>query len=417
MNARIISIGNEILIGKTVNTNATFISDLLTRLGIVVDRVITIADIEAEIKDVTVKSLASSDITIVTGGLGPTRDDITKKAIAEVFGRDIVVDKRLLKIVEAKFRRFGYRKMPESNISQAEIPENSMVLSNPRGTAPGIMLEKENKVLFMLPGVPLEMKGIMQEHVIPYIKENLFDGLSVLVRTIRTAGIGESKMADMLEPVLYSDPEVVLAYLPSFGHVDVRLTVTTKDINYGKELVEKYEKVVVETIGDYIFGYDDDTLAGVAGKKLSEKGLKAATAESCTGGLIAKMFTDVSGSSGFFQGGVVAYANEVKMGLLSVSEEDLIKYGAVSAPVAEQMAAGICKAAGCEVGISTTGIAGPTGGTKEKPVGLVFTGYCINGRTFVKQLNMIGDREQIRERTANLVLNQLQLLLDEVKYK
>lgn len=411
--AVIITIGNEILSGKTVDTNAAFIARRLAEIGIRISRVITVGDDKREIQWGVKEACSAAKIVVCTGGLGPTRDDISKHAVADHFGIPLKVDPDQLQIVEQKFRSFGYDEMPKSNISQAEVPEGAVVFANSKGTAPGLLIVDNSTHFFMLPGVPVEMKALMKKEVIPYLEKRLEPGLTVISRTIRTTGIGESKLAELLDSVLGSlkDPEV--AYLPDLLAVDVRLTAKGKSKKKLCTIIEKIEKEILKLASHYVYGFDDDTLESVVGTLLIKHGLTIGITESCTGGLVSNRITDSPGSSKYFERGVVTYSDESKIELLGVAPEVIEKKGAVSEETAVQMAEGIKRTSGCDMGLSTTGIAGPTGGTPTKPVGLVYIAISDSFGTSVKKLQFRGDRDRIKKQTAQTALNLIRIRLND----
>ncbi len=412
-NAAIISIGNELLSGKTVNTNAAYIANELAKIGLKTVRTLTVGDSTDEIRWAAKEACIGTQIVICTGGLGPTRDDISKKPIAEFFGRRIIIDEDQLAIVQSKFKALGYKKMPESNVTQAEVPEGSVILPNLRGTAPGLILNDLKVNFIMLPSVPVEMKGLMTDQVIPYLKKIIKDRDVVISRTIRTTGIGESKLAELLYPVIgeIEDPEI--AYLPDPTGVDLRMTVVGKDETQMRSVIHDIEKRIIEIIPDNIFGFDNDSLESIVGSLLMKHGLTISVAESCTGGLVGDRITAVSGSSNYFDRAVVTYSDESKCDLLDVKKEHLKKFGAVSNEIARRMAENIKRKSRCDIGVSTTGIAGPTGETPEKPIGLVFLGLADKFGTLVKKLQLRGERSRIKKQSAQALLNLIRLRLND----
>lgn len=411
--AAILTIGNEILSGKTINTNASFIAQELGKIGVQVTSVISVGDDDKAIKRGLKHALTFADIIIATGGLGPTRDDITKKAVADFFHRTIAIDPKQLRIVQNRFSAMGYDKMPENNITQAEIPDGARIFPNPRGTAPGLMIRDKETRCFMLPGVPDEMTLLMTEHVIPYLKHHLRNDITILYRTIRTTGIGESKLAELLDPVLGSLESPVVAYLPSPKGVDIRLTVKGTNQKELKEKIKNIENRIIFLASEYVYGFDDDTLEKIVGELLRRHNLTIAVAESCTGGLIGHRLTEIPGSSDYLDQAIVAYSNRSKIELLGVKSETLETFGAVSEQTAQEMAEGIRKTSTCDIGAATTGIAGPTGGTPQKPVGLVYIAIADKFDTITKQLNLYGERSRIKIQASQALLNLLRKHLNE----
>ncbi|MEQ8525880.1 competence/damage-inducible protein A [Gracilimonas sp.] len=406
MKAQIISIGNELLIGDTVNTNASWLGEFLTGLGFEVAQVLTISDDLDLIKKSIKTSMQESEVVICTGGLGPTHDDMTKKAVAELFEVGYKLDQKTLDYIKSIFKK---RNIPfsKSNYSQAEVPENAEVLFNKAGTAPGMWFEA-GSYLAVLPGVPYEMEHLMKKCVAPKLRE-VFGNIGFLYsHYIKTAGVGESTLSDQVLGDLsgYFENGVSLAFLPSPGGVTLRLNGSGSTKEEAQENLKKLTEVIYQKAGKYIYGEGKDfSISEAVGKLLKERGLKIAVAESCTGGLIANTFTDVAGSSDYFDGGIVSYANHVKVKQVGVSQQSLDSVGAVSKEVALQMAKGVAKTLGTEIGISTTGIAGPGGGTEEKPVGTVWMGFYQNeGEHFAIKAMFTKDRLINKERTKMVLL-------------
>lgn len=406
MKAQIISIGNELLIGDTVNTNATWIGEYLTGIGLDVSYIHTISDELDTIKKTLKRSLQETDLVICTGGLGPTHDDMTKKAVAELFEVGYKLDQPTLDYVKSIFKK---RNIPfsSSNYSQAEVPENAEVLFNKMGTAPGMWFET-GSYLAVLPGVPYEMKYLMKERVAPKLREIFGDIGFRYSKYIKTAGIGESTLSDEVLGDLsdYYVNGVSLAYLPSPGGVILRLNGSGDSEKQARVYVEELSKVIYKKAGKFIYGEGKEfQLSEAVGDLLKKQKLKIAVAESCTGGLLANTFTDVAGSSAYFEGGIIAYANEVKVKHLGVQADDLAKAGAVSKDVCLQMAKGVAESLNTDIGISTTGIAGPGGGTEEKPVGTVWMGfYQKGGAHFALNTTFTKDRLINKERTKMVLL-------------
>ncbi len=406
MKAEIISIGNELLNGDTVNTNASWLGEFLTGLGFTISRIHTIADDLGLIIKTIKNSLQESDVVICTGGLGPTHDDITKKAVAELFEVGYKLDQKTLDHIKSIFKE---RNIPfsKSNYAQAEVPENAEVLFNKSGTAPGMWFEA-GSYLAVLPGVPFEMKYLMKKSVTPKLRE-VFGEIGYLYsHYIKTAGIGESTLSDEVLGDLapYFQNGVSMAFLPSPGGVTLRLNSSGDAKEQARKNLQKLRSVIHKKAGKYIYGEGKDlSISEAVGKLLKEKNLRVSAAESCTGGLIANTFTDVAGSSDYFDGGIVSYANHIKVSQLGVSQADLNSVGAVSKEVALQMAKGVAEKLDTDIGISTTGIAGPGGGTKEKPVGTIWMGfYQKGGEHFAIKARFTKDRLINKERTKMVLL-------------
>lgn len=402
MKAEIVTIGDEILLGQTVDTNSAYISQKLSQLGIEVDYKISVGDDIKNISEALTIALSRADLVITTGGLGPTNDDITKKAIVKVFKRNLVFHEEILMKVEESFKKRGME-MPKINQNQALLPQGSKAIPNQFGSAPGIFVREENRLFFALPGVPLEMRSMMEKDVLKILEKS--SKVNVFEKKLRTTGIPESAIYERIEPVLASTSEVKVAFLPSFLGVDVRLN------SRSQERLQEKEKQIGELLGNVVYGEGDITLEEVVGGLLKDKRKTVSVAESCTGGLIGKRFTNVSGSSEYFERGVVSYSNQAKMELLKVPQEMIKKYGAVSEQVAILMAEGIRRISKTDYGLSATGIAGPTGGTPEKPVGLVWIGLAHENDSFAEKFLFGEDRETNRQRAAQAALNLVRLFL------
>ena len=413
MTAHIISIGNELLIGDTINTNASWIGQYLTELGFQVSRVYTISDDLKEIKKTITQAMHDGDVVICTGGLGPTHDDITKVAALELFNAELVLNEEVLDHVKGMFRK---RNIPfsSSNYGQAEVPDNAEVLFNKAGTAPGMWFNNDDAYLAMLPGVPYEMKHLMRTGVTSKLK-GAFGDLGVLIsKYIKTAGIGESTLSDHHIGDLsdFLNDDLKLAFLPSPGSVTLRLNARGADQQSAEEKMQLLSDRIYERAGSFIFGEGKEyKLEEAIGKELLAREWSISTAESCTGGLISNLLTDIPGSSGYVKGSIVAYSNEVKEDVLGVSSDDLDTVGAVSKEVALQMAKGVAEHLGTDIGISTTGVAGPGGGTAEKPVGLVWMGFWSKEWHFAIKAMFTKDRLINKQRTAMVSLESLRRTL------
>ena len=391
MNVTIINIGDELLIGQVVNTNASTMSKLLTEAGMEVRKTIVVGDVYDDIRAAVDEAMHESDAVLVTGGLGPTKDDITKKLLCEYFNSELVENEMALQNVKRIFESRGYELTPV-NRAQALVPRCCEVLNNDLGTAP-CMWFGGKAVLVSLPGVPFEMEWLMRNRVIPKLQETF--GTDIIInKNILVQGIGESFLSDLIEPWELSLPEnVKLAYLPVAGLTKLRLTARfsrdSKETSISSLLPGLYELA-----GKYIVGEDCETLDELVHKTLIEKGLTLATAESCTGGNIARLLTAQAGASAYFKGGVVAYSNEVKECALGVRHSTLETHGAVSEETVREMAEGVRQRLGADLAIATTGIAGPDGGTKEKPVGTVWIAVADKTHTEAKLLQFGANRRQ-----------------------
>ncbi len=407
-NAHIISIGNELLIGDTINTNASWIGTFLTELGFYVEQVFTIPDSYKLIQSRINESLETAAITIVTGGLGPTHDDITKKAVADLFGVEMMQDERVLMHIKSLFEKRNFT-FSKSNADQALIPVGANVLFNNKGTAPGMWMSKGKNYLAMLPGVPYEMKFLMENRVKPKVEE-LFPGLdSWATQYFKTAGVPESTLSDQIGNLdEFEENGVAVAYLPSAAGVTIRISSSGREKRAAEGKLVQLRQTLYEKAGGLIYGEGKNlTLPEVVGELLAERNLTIAVAESCTGGHLANSLTDIPGSSRYLHGGVVAYADQVKRSHLGVLENELKGYGAVSKSVALQMAKAAAENFETDIGVSTTGIAGPTGGTEEKPVGTVWMGFWMNGNHFALKAVFTNDRLINKERTVMVVLETI----------
>lgn len=405
MNAGIIIIGDEILIGQVVDINSSWISREMNKIGFRTETVITVGDDGKSISDAIDRCLEVADVVFMTGGLGPTKDDITKKVICEKFGTELVLNEAVLANVAEMLGRRGIA-MTENNRGQALVPATATVINNAVGTAPGIMMERNGKLLFSMPGVPFEMRYLMEHEIIPLIKKH-YNLKPVFHKTLLLTGIAESILAEKISD--WEDSlakNVRLAYLPAYSSIRLRLSVYQPDDNteaYISAKVKELEQIVPENI----IAYEDIKLEELVGKLLKDRHCTVATAESCTGGKVASLITSVSGSSEYYKGSVVSYCNEVKADVLGVSRADLEKYGAVSSTVAEQMASGVRRLLKTDYAVATTGIAGPTGGSDEKPVGTVWIAVATPTRVVSRKYVFGKDRSINIERFAASALSML----------
>lgn len=413
--AELISIGDEILIGQILNTNAQWLGEALYKIGIQTAYITTIGDDKEIIANSLKIAENRADIILITGGLGPTKDDITKKVLAEYFDSEMVMNDEVLTHVTQLFSSRG-RKMLEINKLQALVPSNCQVLKNSIGTAPCMWFEKNKKVFVSMPGVPFEMKNIMEEEVLPKLT-SFFKTPYIEHRVIQTIGIGESSLAKSIEDWENSlnDYNVSLAYLPSPGIVKLRLSMMNEDKEFVSNTLKKVGDQLYELINKFIFGEGDDiSIEETTGKLLAQKGKTIATAESCTGGYIAHLLTSNSGSSEYFKGSIIAYSNEIKMQELDVSNGTLKVHGAVSEEVVKQMACNIRTKFNTSIGIACSGIAGPTGGTSDKPVGTIWIAYSDENETITKKLQLTSKRDLNIRLTGiallNIVRKQLSLM-------
>jgi len=410
--AEIITIGTEMLLGDLVDTNTAWISQRLAELGVPIYRHTTVGDNPERIVDALREASSRSTLVITTGGLGPTSDDLTNACLSTLTGREMVEYHEARAHVDEMFERFG-RKPTANNYKQALFPEGTELIPNPVGTAMGALVEWEETLFATLPGVPVEMKSMLGETLEPLLRARS-EG-SIVSKTLHFAGIGESALAEKVQDFLdATDPTV--APLAGQGRVRLRITTRAATEREAQEKITPVEKEVIARLGDYFFGEDDETLEGAVARLLGEKGATLALAESCTGGLLAKRLTDMPGSSAYFTEGLVTYSNEAKERLLGVPHDLIVEHGAVSEPVARAMAEGARKVSGADYGLSVTGIAGPDGGTEEKPVGLVFVGISDAEDTFAQKLDLTAwarSRDSIRERSTNRAFDLLRLRLED----
>lgn len=410
MQALLLTIGDEILLGQTVDTNSTWLGQALNAIGIKVSRRITVSDQLDDIQDALTYGWETFDLVIMTGGLGPTKDDITKKAIASFFQVDLVFHQETWDRILRIFERIG-RPTTEAHREQCFMPANADLMPNAMGTAPGMWFEKDGRILISLPGVPYEMTSIMREGALPRLEKQ--PGLiPIFHRTLLTAGMGESQIASRLDAFEKSLPDYIkLAYLPSLGQVRLRLSAYGGEASARQKEIDRYAQMIYEEFGTDIYGEGEATLEATVGELLIQKGLNLATAESCTGGAIAHQITSVSGSSAYYLGSVIAYHNELKTSQLGVLPEELAEFGAVSEPVARQMVKGVLQTFHADVAISASGVAGPTGGSPDKPVGMIWIAVGNQTDIRTRELRLGKDRQKNIETTAVLALNELRLWL------
>jgi nicotinamide-nucleotide amidase len=412
MNVELVSIGNELLLGYTIDTNAAYFAREAAAHGIRVVRRATVGDGAEEIADAVREGLERTGAVITSGGLGPTADDLTKPIIAELFGRGMTLDEEVLESLKARWKARGWPgELPEANRAQAMIPSGATIIRNDHGSAPGIWLEDADaRWVAMLPGVPREFRGMAREQLLPTLvsrigRSSAKAGLVVRSRTLRTTGIAESAVADKLGALAKDPMGVRLAYLPGWEGVDLRITVWDEPSDVAGRLLDDAELALRGVMGHWVYGTDDDDLAELMLKELRARQMRVAVAESCTGGMLGMRLTAIPGSSDVVEGGTIAYANAVKMRELSVREETLLSHGAVSEETAREMASGVRTRFGVEVGVSITGVAGPGGGTPEKPVGTFCVAVDVRGEVRSVRTSGVGDRHEVRQRATQAALN------------
>jgi nicotinamide-nucleotide amidase len=413
MKADIITIGDELLIGQVIDTNSAWIGQELSTAGIAVRERVAVSDNAEHIVAAIDAAKSKADLILITGGLGPTRDDITKKTLCDYFGMGWKMDEQVLNDVTQMFARFG-KEVSDVNKLQAQVPDGCVVLRNSFGSAPGMWFEREGKIFVSMPGVPHEMKGIMTQHVLPMLRGKF--SLPVIIhKTILTQGIGESVLAEKIsgwEDTLEAE-NMKLAYLPSTGQVRLRISAFGTDRATVEDAVNRKTDEVLPLIRKHVFGYDADTLEGLVGKMLTERKQTLCTAESCTGGLIAHKITSVVGSSAYYTGSIIAYAYEVKMEQLDVPPGLLAQFGAVSEECVRAMAEGARLKLHTDYAISASGIAGPAGGLEGKPVGTVWIALASAEKTIAKEFRFGDNRGRNIERTANAALFMLWEMLEK----
>jgi len=412
MTAEILSVGTELLLGNIVDTNAAFLSQELAGLGVAVFRQTTVGDNHGRLFSALKSAFENADVAIISGGLGPTQDDITKAVAAEYFGRGLYLHEESLERIKKRFAIRG-RDLPQNSEKNAIIPECAQVLPNDFGSAPGVILTDEGKTLILLPGPPSEMIPMFTNYVAPYLQQR--SGKIFVSRTLKIIGIGESQVEAMLIDLISAQTNPTIAPYAKIGDVHVRLTAAAESEEEAERMLTPLAVEINKRLAPHVYSEDDRTLPEIVIELLVEQNHTLSVAESCTGGLIMSELVSVAGCSSVIMEGVCTYSNEAKVARLGVDAGLIAKHGAVSAEVAAAMAEGIAKTACTTIGLSTTGIAGPGGGTEEKPVGVVYVGLCINGKTETARFNTVGSRNEIRLRATNLAIDMLRRRLVERK--
>ena len=408
MKAEIITVGTEILLGDILNTNCRYLSRELAAMGIEMYYQITVGDNEERLLKTLEESLNRSDIVICTGGLGPTEDDITKEVCAKYFGYELELHKPSLDAMIERFKHMN-RVPTKNNEKQAYFPKEAYILKNDNGTAPGCIMEKEGKMIVVLPGPPKEMESMFENYVKPYLSKLTDDVIESEV--LRIIGVGESKVENDILDIIDSQTNPTIATYAKGYECTLRITAKAKSVEEAKELIKPMSDEMKRRFGQSLYATGETSIEEVVAKMLVENNLKIAVAESCTGGMVSASLINYPGISSVFMEGCVTYSNEAMMKSLGVKKETLDVYGAVSDNCAKEMASGVAARYNTNVGIATTGIAGPGGGTDEKPVGLVYFGIYINGKVITKKYVFNGDRQGIRERATRTILNDLRLEL------
>ncbi|MBK7627655.1 MAG: competence/damage-inducible protein A [Bacteroidales bacterium] len=406
MKAAIITIGDELLIGQTVDTNSAWMGAELSKAGFDVYRMTSIHDRRDDIIYALNEAAGKTDVVLITGGLGPTSDDITKQTLCEFFNTKLVMNTEVLKMIEDMLARRNFP-MNENNRRQAEVPESCLVIKNAAGTAPGMWFEKDGTIYISMPGVPYEMKYIMQEHVLPELRKR-FTSQIIIHRNIMTYGTAEAKLAEILTEFEAALPAAVkLAYLPAWGIIKLRLTATGEEQSVIEKILEEQVKKLFKVIPEFIYAENEETMEMVIGRLLNEKNKTLCTVESCTGGEIAHMITSVPGSSAYYKGSVVAYSNSVKTQLLGIKEDTIKQHGAVSEETVIEMAIAARKLLNTDFAVATSGIAGPEGGTESKPVGTLWIAVASEKGTVTEKRILGNDRISNIKRFSLAALNLL----------
>ncbi len=408
MKAEIIAVGTELLLGQIPNTNAQIISGALQEIGIDVYYHTCVGDNPDRLTEIFKTSFERSDVIILTGGLGPTKDDLTKETVASYLGIPLKVDNHSLKKLKGLFAHRG-KHITKNNYKQALIPEGAIVIENKKGTAPGVLLRNNGRIIIMLPGPPIEMEPMLRRVVDQHLSKICSD--VIFSRVLRFYGIGESALEEELKDLIYQQTNPTIAPLAKMGEVTVRLTAKAKDQVSARRAIKPVKTEIIRRIGGFLYGFDNDSIEEVVSKLLSKFNKTISIAESCSGGLMAHKLTNISGISQFFKRGIISYSNSSKFELLNVKIETIKKYGAVSMQTAKEMARGIRITSDTDIGVSITGIAGPDGGTPEKPVGLVYIGYSDSKTEHVEQHFFKGERLDIKNRSVNSAFHLVRKML------
>ncbi|MCL2571292.1 MAG: competence/damage-inducible protein A [Defluviitaleaceae bacterium] len=409
MVAEILGVGTELLLGDIANTNAQFLSKVLAGLGISVYGHTAVGDNPTRLHAALIYAFSKADTVVACGGLGPTQDDITKDVAASYFDKELVVDDASWEAIK---RRFAGRDIPENAIRNAMVPEGCTILPNNHGSAPGICLEENGKILILLPGPPHELEPMFMEYAVPFLRQKT--NLAFVSRTLKIVGLGESRVETLLQDLIEAQTNPTIAPYAKLTEVALRITASAYKEEAARKLMEPIAEEIYNRLGSHIYGEDNDCMAKIILDKLEAQGQTLAIAESCTGGLLTSAFVDILGSSGVLLEGAVTYSNKAKISRLGVPEGTIAVEGAVSHHTAADMAKGIALTSGASIGLSTTGIAGPGGGTPEKPVGLVYFGLYINGMTYTHERRLIGDRNEIR---ARAVVSAIDILRTAISHR
>lgn len=417
MKAKIITIGDEILIGQTLNTNAAFMGEKLTEIGVDIAEAVVVGDDEESILNEFRDAFEKYKLIIVTGGLGPTHDDLTLGCIVKFFNTELVESEEVLHDIEHIFKKRG-REITPSNIEQAKVPKIADIIRNHNGTAPGTWIEKDGKVFVSLPGVPFEMEEMITGYIVPRLAEEVIESnQNRMIKSLLTTGIPESFLYERLGNIQELLNGNTMAFLPSQFGVRLRITVKSDNAEDMSNQMTSIEQQIRSKVGQYIYGSETDTLEEVVGNLLVDRGLTISVAESCTGGLISARLTNVSGSSNYYERGFITYSNGAKVEHLKIDEDLLVKYGSVSLEVARLMAEGVKAVSGTDIGLAVTGIMGPTGATVNKPVGLVYIGICDSKICTAKEFVFGEDRLLNKDRTTQAALDMVRRNLLGIDYE
>lgn len=406
MIAELVTTGSELLLGQIVNTNAAYMASELNKIGVDVCFQTTVGDNRARMKEVLTHALSRADLVITSGGLGPTRGDITKEVSAEVMGRTLALNDECAVRLREHFARVG-REMTDNNLRQAMIPDGAHIFVNHAGTAPGVAIEQDGKLLVNLPGPPSEMKDMLHRSLLPFLLEKYGAEYMIVSRVLHTFGVGESKLETIIDDLVRAQKNPTLALLVRPTGVIIRITAKAADEAAARQLIAPMEEEIRRRLGDAVYGADEEALEEIVGRDLKARGGTVATAESCTGGLVASRLTDIAGSSDYVKGGIVSYTDEVKGEALGVDRELLAAHGAVSEPVARAMAEGTRRVLRADYGVSTTGFAGPGGGTEQNPVGTVYIAVAGPNGTQAEKHIFTGTRTQVKFRASQAALAML----------
>jgi len=412
MKAEIISIGSEILRGQITDTNANFIAQKLAELSIDLNYISAVGDNQKMLLSLLKKALCRSDLIITTGGLGPTEDDITYQVIAKTLHLKLIKSPEAEENLKIILKNI-YKTISPSNLKQAYLPEGAKIIINQYGTAPAMILEKDNKIICSFPGVPYEMKRLIEENLIPYLKEKFPPSMIIKSKTLKITGLGEASVNELIRDYINKQTNFSFGIYASPEDIQIQITTQAPTGKEVEKLLQSSVNQLTKILGDYIYGTDKQSLEEVVGNLLKTKKLKLAVAESCTGGILGEMITRIPGSSEYFQGGVISYHAKIKEDLLKVPPEAIRKYGEVSRQVAKLMAEGVRINCHSDIGISITGIAGPGGATDKKKVGLVYMALAGGKKTLTQKHQLFGDRQLIRLRSARRALNMLRMYLME----